>query len=87
MIKYEFGPLAYYRAIAPESFASAAMHEKWGWNHDTFWTETWTNYLSSQYFSDIEWNYCKYPVQDIVGTPKIRQQNKGFFLNDGLKIL
>ena len=23
----------------------------------------------------------------IVGTPKIRQQNKGFFLNNGLKIL
>ena len=26
-------------------------------------------------------------VTDYVGTPKIRQQNKGFFLNDGLKIL
>jgi len=61
----EVGPLAYYRIIAKESLLSAAMHNKLGWNHNTFWTETWANYLSSGYFSDRPWNETEYPIQNL----------------------
>jgi RHS repeat-associated protein len=58
----KFGTLAYYRIIAPESFLSATMHGKLGWNHNNFWTETYANYLSSKYFTDESWTtdpaYC-----------------------------
>ena len=51
----QVGPKAYYSVIAPESAASASysninpLHV-----HDSFWTETWANYLSRQYFG-LKW--------------------------------
>jgi len=59
LVQHEFGHIlqanivgkaGFYAVIAPESLASATMHGKLGWNHDTFWTETWANYLSNNYF-------------------------------------
>lgn len=46
----DVGLKAFYRVIAPESLASATMDGIKGWNHSTFWTETWSNYLSDNYF-------------------------------------
>ena len=40
----------FYSVIARESMKSASMDGKLGWNHDTFWTETWANYLTKNYF-------------------------------------
>ena len=59
------GPKAYYSIIAPESLASASMHQKLGWNHDTFWTETWANHLAKGYFGTNWIGGSSYPVQDI----------------------
>jgi hypothetical protein len=59
------GPLAYYRIIGKESFLSAIMDGQFGWKHKDFWTETWANYLSSNYFTDFDWDYEAYPAKDI----------------------
>ena len=60
MIQHEFGHVLqyrivgaakYYTIIAKESFLNCA--KIWPYNkisHDLFWTETWANYLSKQYF-------------------------------------
>lgn len=50
------GPKAYYTLIAPESLASAFRSEI---KHDYFWTETWANYLSREYFG-ANWLGAKY---------------------------
>lgn len=39
-----------YSIIAKESFISASFDGINGWSHDLFWTETWANYLSQNYF-------------------------------------
>ena len=44
------GMVAYYSIIAKESFISASFDGINGWSHDLFWTETWANYLSQNYF-------------------------------------
>ena len=49
------GPKAYYSVIAPESAASASYScINPLYNHDSFWTETWANFLSKQFFG-AEW--------------------------------
>ncbi len=50
------GPKAYYSIIPPESLASACRSEI---KHDHFWTETWANYLSKEYFG-VNWLGAKY---------------------------
>lgn len=47
----KIGPKAYYSVIAPESVVSAARGVSY---HNSFWTETWANFLSKQYFG-AEW--------------------------------
>lgn len=74
LLKHEFGHilqyrkvglLAYYGVIGKESLASASMGGALGWSHDTFWTETWANYLSSNYFSPASWNVSRFPIKNI----------------------
>ena len=64
MMQHEFGHVlqyrlighnAYYTVIAPQSLASCALTN----NHRNFWTETWANYLSKQYFG-AKWNEAGY---------------------------
>ncbi len=59
LLQHEFGHIlqarkvglvAYYSIIAKESFISASFDGINGWSHDLFWTETWANYLSQNYF-------------------------------------
>jgi len=65
-----FGPKAYYGTIGPESLVSATLQQisNGSWNHNTFWTETWANHLSKEYFG-VGWqggnNPSMYPVQNI----------------------
>ena len=61
----EVGMKAFYAVIGKESLASAAMNGKFGHVHNTYWTETWANYLSKDYFGS---NYIQsnwFPVQNI----------------------
>ena len=59
----EVGAKAYYSLIAPASLASACRSEI---KHDCFWTETWANYLSKEYFG-ANWlgNKYKYIAQPL----------------------
>lgn len=50
----EVGAKAYYSVIAPESLASATRSQS---AHDHFWTETWANYLSKEYFGNNWYGY------------------------------
>ena len=52
----EVGAKAYYTCIAPQSMASACRSE---FKHDRFWTETWANHLSKNYFG-IDWLGTKF---------------------------
>lgn len=77
MVKHEFGhvlqynlhgELAYYSIIAPESFVNASM-SKTDMEHNNFWTETYANYLSYNYFKTkyncTSWNLKEYPIKSI----------------------
>ena len=68
------GSLAYYSVIGPESLASASRNGVNGWNHNIYWTETYANYLSHNYFGmqafrngwdSFYWNYQQNPIQNI----------------------
>jgi len=62
ILQYEqwfVGPRGYYKIIAPESALAAARSD------NNYWTETWANYLSRNYFSSHVWNYTYNPVQNI----------------------
>lgn len=61
----EVGLKAFYMVIGKESLASAAMHGKFGWDHNTFWTETWSNYMSSNYFGSRYIFSSSFPIQNI----------------------
>jgi RHS repeat-associated protein len=61
----EVGIKAYYTVIAKESLISATFQGVGGWNHNTFWTETWANYLSSQYFGSRYIMSSEFPIQNI----------------------
>jgi RHS repeat-associated protein len=77
LMQHEFGHIlqsrlvglkAFYQVIAPESFASASLDlaTNHKWDHDTYWTETWANYMSHQYFGDQSLlNSGSYPVKNI----------------------
>ena len=69
MLQHEFGhvlqyrivgPVLYYGVIAKESLLNCGVDKVLGTNtHDTFWTETWANYLSKQYFG-VNWQGLEY---------------------------
>ena len=73
MMQHEFGHIlqykrvgsfAYWNVIVPESFSSATFTSSV--SHGSFWTETWANYLSKEYFGK-RWIGQKfgYPVKNI----------------------
>ena len=57
LLQHEFGHILQYRGwkkaywplVAKESFISAKSHNS---THHKFWTETWANYLSKEYFGE-----------------------------------
>lgn len=53
----KFGPTAYWKIIAPESFVSATFTSSEA--HRFFWTETYANYLSKVYFGNT-WKGANY---------------------------
>jgi RHS repeat-associated protein len=76
LLQHEFGHIlqarmvglkAFYNVIAPESFISASLDGVGGWSHNTFWTETWANYLSNNYFgvNSFLLNNPAWPAQNI----------------------
>ena len=75
LLQHEFGHIlqakkvgldAYYGVIAPESLWSAVKATYGNWNHNTFWTETWANYLSHNYFGAKSLlNTTIWPIQNI----------------------
>ena len=74
MMQHEYGHIlqykivglkAYYSVIAPESFLSASLTSQQA--HEHFWTETWANYLSKNFFG-ANWKGAivrGYPVKNI----------------------
>ena len=74
LLQHEFGHIlqarkvgigAYYKVIAPESFVSTISDEIGLSSHKLYWTETWANYLSSQYFGSEYVISSRFPIQDI----------------------
>ena len=70
MMQHEFGHIlqyriygagAYWHVIAPESFINAACTS----THDKFWTETYANYLSKNYFGNAWIGGNDYPIKNI----------------------
>ena len=61
------GMRAYYGVIAKESLASSTLERisSGSWNHNNYWTETWANYLSNQYFGSVYVQSAIYPIQNI----------------------
>jgi hypothetical protein len=59
------GYKAFYSVIGKESLISASMDGILGHKHNTFWTETWANYLSRNYFGDMYFGGSNFPVQNI----------------------
>lgn len=49
----------FYKIIAPESIASSALGSSNFANN--YWTETWANQLSEDYFGSVFKNIAKYP--------------------------
>ena len=77
------GAKAFYSVITPESVASASYsYISPSYNHDSYWTETWANYLSKQYFG-ANWlggNYGRI-AQPLSTINRIRLTNAQIFLN------
>jgi hypothetical protein len=76
LLKHEFGHILqarevglsnYYYTIAEESFLSASRNSVV--NHSKFWTETWANYKSFNYFNDnygvTSWPTASFPIQNL----------------------
>ncbi|WP_280752410.1 MULTISPECIES: hypothetical protein [unclassified Parabacteroides] len=79
----EVGLKAYYRIIAPESLASAAIDGVGGWNHNNFWTETWANYLSNNYFGSnslLVNNPIRWPAKNINWYNSLRVWAVNFYM-------
>ena len=82
LVRHEFGHilqarivgnLTFYTVIGKESLISASLHGVGGHSHDLFWTETWANFLSFEYFGKPGyWNSIRFPIQDISRFNKIR---------------
>lgn len=61
----EIGLFGYYGIVAKESAASALMDGKLGWEHKNFWTETWANYLSKEYWQSSYVFSSDFPIKNI----------------------
>lgn len=66
------GPKAYYSIIAPESLMDAMISTEA--EHNVFWTETWANYLSKNYFGPkwLGYKISGYPVSNISTFNRLR---------------
>ena len=71
LFKHEFGHIlqsrepfvgvkGFYKIIAPESLATSNTSFA-----DSYWTETWANHLSKQYFGYGFYDSVRFPVKDI----------------------
>lgn len=75
LVKHEFGHIlqsrvvgykSFYSVIGKKSIISAARHGRNGHNHNLFWTETWANKLSYEYFgSSSTWDLTRFPIGDL----------------------
>ena len=75
LVRHEFGHIlqsrmvgkfSFYRVIGKESLLSAARSGKNGYSHNTFWAETWANYLSYDYFGNPSyWDMTRFPIENI----------------------
>jgi RHS repeat-associated protein len=61
----EVGLKAFYSVIGKESLVSASMNGRFGHLHRNYWTETWANYLSSNYFGSQYLARSYFPIQNI----------------------
>ncbi len=74
------GMVGYYGMIAKESVLSAEMNGHLGWEHKNFWTETWANFLSKEYWgSSYVWS-SDFPVRDISWFNWIRLKQFSFLM-------
>lgn len=87
LIKHEFGhylqaedigKIVFYREIAPASILSASRDGIGGHSHNSFWTETWANYLSHNYHGG-DWNTSRFPIKNISSTLYKYLKMKGEF--------
>ena len=76
------GNRAFYQVIAKESLGSATldMVTNSAWNHDSFWTEKWANYLSHNYFGDRSL-LGSWPRQDVSRFNWLRLMHVKYGLN------
>ncbi|MEZ4772740.1 MAG: RHS repeat-associated core domain-containing protein [Bacteroidia bacterium] len=74
LMQHEFGHIlqsnmvglyAFYKVIGIESLASASRDGIGGYSHNTFWTETWANYLSQNYFGNRYISSSMFPIKNI----------------------
>lgn len=64
------GADGFYGIIGPESLASATFNS--GAGHSHFWTETWANYLSNNYFKSSAWDMINFPIRNINWENKLK---------------
>ena len=74
LVHHEFGHIlqarkvglkAFYTLIGPESLISAANNGIMWHSHKKFWTETWANYLSKEYFGNMYFGSSDFPIQKL----------------------
>ncbi len=90
LMKHEFGHILqarlvgigpFYSEVGVPSLASATF----GNTHSTFWTETWANHLSYEYFGrSAAWPQWRFPIQNI-SSSKLMQLINARFNNIRLK--
>jgi RHS repeat-associated protein len=71
-----YGSYAYYHIIAPESMANCIYSNAMGNQaiHDNFWTETWANYLSKEFFGSKYVGGPDYPAINISSWNRFRME-------------
>ncbi len=72
MLQHEFGHVLQYRIVGTKKYYMVIAKESimncgniWPYNkipHDLYWTETWANYLSKQYFTPVRDNAASQKV-------------------------
>jgi len=95
LLKHEFGHILqanevgvplYYHNIGMPSISSANNHGVGGWNHEEFWTETWANYKSNNYFKSnyglSNWNTTRFPIQNISSEQYIKSFGMNLYLQN-----
>ena len=61
----EIGVLNFYTFVGPTSLGSATRSGSWGLPHREWWTETWANYLSYNYFGKPNnWPRLRFPIKN-----------------------